>query len=623
MDALDRQLYAFREQQVLTELDLQFARFICRLEGKASPVLGVAAALVSNSTMTGHICLELDEWSGREIKTGEGDEIVSLPGKASWISALGETQVVGHPGDYCPLVMDEKGRLYLYRYWDYEQQLASDLLQRAAQTISGIDEDRLTKSLQGLFPKTGEVATDWQKVAAAVAALKGLSVISGGPGTGKTTTVVRILALLVEQYETPPAIALAAPTGKAAARLQGSIRSTKQRLDLGPATRDAIPEHAVTLHRLLGGGHNAVSFRHNRGNPLPLDVLILDEASMVDLALMSKLLQALPEKARLILLGDRNQLASVEAGAVLGDICGNWRGFSPGFRKELEQLICESLGDMGQDAGPLSDSIVELKHSYRFGSESGIGRLAEAVNQGDAEQVIQLLSSDAYGDILWHAEDESPIEAAATSYQVYLEVVGDGAGVEQVFDAFDRFRVLCATRQGALGVEEMNVAISSELDRRGLIRADHTWYPGRPVLITRNDYNLHLYNGDIGITMQLPDGSLRVCFRSVDETVRHFSPSRLPQHETVFAMTVHKSQGSEFERVLLVLPRADSPILTRELIYTGLTRAINTFEINALQSFIKVAVQRRLSRISGLKERLWEGNKAVSEQLSLFGKEIE
>ncbi|MES9845042.1 MAG: exodeoxyribonuclease V subunit alpha [Candidatus Sedimenticola sp. PURPLELP] len=618
MRELETLLTALNEQRVLTELDLQFARFICRISGESTPKLGIAAALASSSTMSGHVCLDLDDWCGRVITAGEGQVKTRLPAKSSWMRALHATSVVGRPGEYRPLVLDEKGRLYLYRYWDYERQLAHDLLDRAGRAVTGLNERRLRQGLDELFSRSADTPdVDWQKVAAAVAAQRGLSVISGGPGTGKTTTVVRILALLVAQYDTPPAIALAAPTGKAAARLQGSIRKAKQGLGLDQSVLDAIPEHAQTLHRLLGGGHNTVQFRHNRENPLPLDLLILDEASMVDLALMSKLLQALPEKARLILLGDRNQLASVEAGAVLGDICGSWTGLSQGFRQQIERTTGEQLSAEAGHAGPLSDSIVVLRHSYRFGGNSGIGRLADAVNRGDAQQALQLLGSEDYDDI--QMQSEHLLESAASGYREYLNAVSSGADEGVICDTFDRFRVLCATRQGEQGVAALNESICRYLEQKGMVRAERTWYPGRPILITRNDYNLHLYNGDIGITLAQADGSLRVCFRSAEGKVRRFSPSRLPEHETVFAMTVHKSQGSEFQRVLLALPRRDTPVLTRELVYTGLTRAGKSIEINTIQSIFEVSVERKLSRVSGLNERFWEKFSSDSHQFSLPG----
>ncbi|MES9869153.1 MAG: exodeoxyribonuclease V subunit alpha [Sedimenticola sp.] len=620
MSALDSRLAGLREQRLLTELDVQFATFICSLEGGENPDLGMAAALVSNCTQTGHVCLQLDAWGGVVLEDPVGDRI-ELPEKGRWMETLRSASVVGRPGDYRPLVLDDAGRLYLYRYWDYEQQLARDVLERAGRVSEAFDANTTQRLLRELFAGDSGSRTDWQKVAAALAVNRNLSVITGGPGTGKTTTVVRILALMLQLSDRTPAIALAAPTGKAAARLQESVRGAKRRLGLEPSILASIPEHAVTLHRLLGGGHGAVTFRHGRDNPLPLDVLILDEASMVDLAMMSKLLQALPEKSRLILLGDRNQLSSVEAGAVLGDICSDWSGFSDRFRKQLQQVTGETLPGTTGGVGPLSDSIVELRHSYRFGSGSGIGRLADAVNRGDDDEALALFASPDLDDLQWHGDKSSPVEIGAQGYRGFMELVASGADEATLFDAFEGFRVLCATRRGERGLNAMNEGIRNQLGECGLVKDTATWYPGRPVLITRNDYNLHLYNGDIGLALPRRDGTLGVCFRTPEGELRWFPPSRLPEHETVFAMTVHKSQGSEFGRVLLVLPDEDLPILTRELLYTGLTRTVNTFEISVLENIFRISLKRVLKRNSGLKEQFWRANQLPGGQLQLPGLE--
>jgi exodeoxyribonuclease V alpha subunit len=267
-------------------------------------------------------------------EVGENGPMIAPP-LADWRTALRQSPVVGRPGDYAPLILDDAGRLYLYRYWAYERQLAEDVLRRLADEPSGVDIPRLRAGLDRLFPPAGDAEVDWQRIAAAVAVLKQFCVISGGPGTGKTTTVIRILALLAEQAARPLHIALTAPTGKAATRMQEAIRLARDRLPVSPAIREAIPGEAMTIHRLLGYRPGSVRFRHDRDNPLPVDALVVDEASMVDLALMAKLVRALPPRARLILLGDKDQLASVEAGAVLGDICGDSTGFSPAFRERL------------------------------------------------------------------------------------------------------------------------------------------------------------------------------------------------------------------------------------------------------------------------------------------------
>lgn len=596
------QLAILRGQGLLTDLDVYFARLMCRLSSEDSPELALGAALASNWTANGHVCLDLGAEAGKCCAS------VEFPELGRWQQMLRKSLVVGQPGDFSPLILDEAGRLYLYRYWEYEQGIAAALAGKAGCLAESVDEAGLKADLDGLFPKATDGQIGWQKVAAATAVLRRFSVISGGPGTGKTSTVIRILALLRQQPGGAKLnIALAAPTGKAAARMQESIHRTKQGLPVDEWVRKAIPEQASTLHRLLGGRPDSVYFRHDSNNPLPLDVLILDEASMVDIALMAKLMRALPEKARLIMLGDKDQLASVEAGAVLADICGETPGFSNAFHKRLMALTGEEMPARTCVLPPIGDAIVLLQHSFRFGPESGIGRLASAVNQGRGELCYTLLQDKHLPDISMVSAHNSIAHQAAEIYRGYLERMRGGAPVEQIFEAFNRFRLLCAIRGGPLGVLALNRAIEERLEAWNFIDAKESHYAGRPIIVTRNDHELHLYNGDVGIL--LPDhdsnGRLRACFQTSEGVIRKASPARLPAHETVFAMTVHKSQGSEFDRVLLVLPEEDNPILSRELIYTGITRARSRLEISASSSILSTAVVRQLRRASGLKDALW------------------
>src|SRR5512136_2643873 len=363
-------------------LDAHLARLLTRLAEHEDPLLTLAARLVCGATSQGHICVSLADTGGEPLAAlGEAEPGLAPP-LSVWCEALRRQTVVGRPGDYAPLILDEAGRLYLYRYWAYERELALDLQARVADDPADGDPRRLRDGLDRLFPPAAD-EVDRQRVAAAVAALKRFSVISGGPGTGKTTTVVRILALLLEQTAAPLRIALAAPTGKAAARMQEAIRASRETLPVDTRVRDAIPVEATTIHRLLGFRPGSVAFRHDRDNPLPMDVLVVDEASMVDLALMAKLVRAVPRPARLILLGDKSQLASVEAGAVLGDICGDSPGFSPDFRRRLIEVTGRDPADAGNAASldgsaaeagpPIRDAIVQLTKSYRFGQDSGIG----------------------------------------------------------------------------------------------------------------------------------------------------------------------------------------------------------------------------------------------------------
>lgn len=595
-EQLLQRLYLERQ---LGELDLQFARFLLSKAGQPSELLALASALVCRATTEGHVCLDLKSVDYQPLLQ-PGMELADLP---QWRAALLASGVVGQPGDYQPLILDAQDRLYLQRYWDYEQRLAAGLLRRAYEQVAGVDRQQLAADLALLFPPQEQAAVDWQQIAAATAVLRPLSVISGGPGTGKTTTVTKILALLRRQPGgNELRIALAAPTGKAAARMQGAIRKAKSAAGIAV---DSIPEQASTLHRLLGVRQGDSGFRHHRDNPLPVDVLILDEASMIDVALMTKLLEALPAASRLILLGDKDQLASVEAGAVLGDICNPCQGPGPVFAAELTELTGAASEELAGVTGPrFCDSIVVLRHSYRFAADSPIGRLATAVNRGDGKAACGLLEQDVNRTIQWIGTADIA-EQAAEKYLELFRQVHAGAAVELLFHTLDRFRLLCALRQGPAGTEALNQAITLRLQHAGVPTTDE-WYAGRPVMVTRNDHQLKLYNGDVGITLPDParQGTLGVVFLGDDQALRWLAPARLPPHESVFAMTVHKSQGSEFDEVLLLLPDQDSPVLSRELLYTAITRARGRFTLAAAGTVFQAAVHRRLLRQSGLADLL-------------------
>jgi exodeoxyribonuclease V alpha subunit len=588
------------------DVDVHFARAMSRLARTGGGELAAAAALASRATRNGDVCASLAHFAGRALPVFD----VTAPSVEDWMRLLRDSDVVGSPGEFRPLVLDDAGRLYLHRYWEYERRVAESLIARAVDA-DDVDEALLRDGLKRHFPDALDIE---QKLAAATAVLRRFCVISGGPGTGKTTTVVKILALLAEQAQGHRlSIGVAAPTGKAAARVQDAIRAALERLDLDLFTRDSMPAEAFTLHRLLGARPDSVYYRHHRGNPLTLDVLVVDEASMADLALAAKLLDAMSGRARLILLGDKDQLASVEAGAVLGDICAG-SGYSARFAKRLAAVGGVSASKIPRAAHvcALSDSVALLDRSYRFGPESGIGSLARLVNRGDGAEALVLLKSGAHADIAWRTTSAGELRSRLASSVVdglrgYFEVVRANATPHEIFARFNAFRVLCAHRRGLFGAIALNRMIEEVLDEHGFITARHTWYAGRPVMITRNDYNLRLFNGDVGVALPDIDGAgrLKVYFATAGDALRSFAPSRLPDHETVYAMTIHKAQGSEFRDVLMVLPSELSPIMSRELIYTGISRAMNRVEIWGSESAFSDAIARRLVRASALQERLW------------------
>ena len=606
-------LAALRDAGWLGDLDVHLALSLARIADDDAPALLWAVALVSQRTSAGHVCADLAAVAGRALIDGAPEAPV-MPELGAWTAALRNTPVVGGPDDEAPLVLDDVGRLYLRRYWAYEREVADEIRRRAAATVA-VDDAALRSALDTLWPHDPTAPEpDWQRVAAVTAVLRRLCVVAGGPGTGKTSTVVRLLALLAAMNGGAPLVVdLAAPTGKAAARLEEALRAG--RAAVPPALRHVIPERASTLHRLLRLRPDSTRAGVDRERPLRADVVVVDEASMVDLALMAKLLRAIRPEARLLLLGDKDQLASVEAGAVLADLCGDAPGFSPSFAATVGAVTGQTVPAGGAgSAGPLRDTVVVLRESHRFTADSGIARLAAVVNRGDGDATCALLAAGA-ADLLWQpmtdsrAERERLAGAAADGFGPYLERVVAGAPPEEVLRAFDRFRVLCAHREGATGVAGVNQLVENVLEARGLLRRVTPWFVGRPVMVTRNDHGLRLANGDVGVVLPDPDDPDRgaVAFPAADGGVRWIRPARLPAHETVWAMTVHKSQGSEFDCVLLLLPTEPSRVVTRELLYTAVTRARERVEVWGREAVVRAGVSARVERSSGLRDALWIG----------------
>lgn len=531
----------------LSRLDYAFARFLTQQSGlkdEQGKQFAAIVAKLSYAQSQGHSCFQLSEAELTVVlNSGMADETGTLP-----------------------LVLEDR-QLYLQRYWSYECQLAEKLvsLMGADSLLSGSSEvfDRY-------FPVIDSI--NWQKEAAITAIKYPFTIITGGPGTGKTTTVVKILALLQEFSEIPLNIMLAAPTGKAAMRLQESIGQSKNDLDCSEGLKEMIPEQVVTIHRLLGARPPSPYFKYNADSPLACDIVVVDEVSMIDLPLMTKLVNALKVNARLILLGDKDQLASVETGTVLADL-----------------------------TNALPEYTQELKVSYRFSGH--IKTFAEAINHQEADLAWELLTKN-YAEVCFLKEDL--IEYIANKQVAYLQLISENADFTKCYAAFSDFQVLCATRQGLYSVDDINFRVVQALIEQRLIKSSGDWYSGRPIMITQNDAVLQLYNGDIGICM--PDtenrGQLMVFFLHADGAVRKYLPARLPYCETVFAMTIHKSQGSEFDEVLLVLPEVINPILTKELIYTGITRAKTMLKMVTNKEVFLQTIKRKVERFSGLAERI-------------------
>lgn len=557
----------------LDPIDVALADLVARLAGDSNAtMLGATAALVSRERRSGHPCIELARWAGRPLADGDGS--TSFPSLLEWRGVLRSSALVGNGSAPSPLVVD-RGRCYLHRYWAAEQRVAERV--HGAATLAPIEGANVDATFARLFPTPKDGSTDRQADAARAVLRSKLTLLSGGPGTGKTTTVARILALLLAHDDTLECV-LAAPTGKAAARLSESLREQAVRLDVPEALREKLTTiEARTIHRVLGFSPRTGKFRYDAEKPLPCDVLVVDEASMVDLLQMDALLGAVPQHARILLVGDKDQLASVEAGFVFGDLC---------------EIASSSA---------LRDGAVELDVSWRFKSQPGIAALAEAVRAGDAARAVAAVDG-AHGDarlVPLPADPTEMIHALASVVDSVVEATTPAAALA----ALASFRVLTPTRRGPHGVEALNRLVEREIVERGHSK-NGDWYVGRPVLVTQNDYDVELFNGDIGVAF--PDdetASLRVWFPAAGG-LRSIAPGKLPPHETAWAMTVHKSQGSEFDSVMFVLPERESPMLSRELVYTAVTRARRILTVYGAAATLAAAVERKSERVSGLRDLL-------------------
>jgi exodeoxyribonuclease V alpha subunit len=554
-------LQTFNEAGVLDISDVRVADRICFLGKESDESVALAVALLVRGLRSGSVCIELET-----IASDIDVDDVPWPVSADWLAAVQASALLGQV-----LHLYDERLLYLDRYWREEKQVCDDLL--ALQVFKSTGD---APASERLFPAGFEE----QREAAEIALTQAVTVLTGGPGTGKTTTVARLLALLAEQAELSgahrPRIALAAPTGKAAARLQEAVQLEVAGLD--EADRERLGQlQAMTLHRLLGSRPDTSSrFRHDRGNRLPHDVIVVDETSMVSLTMMARLLEAVRPDSRLILVGDADQLASVEAGAVLADLVD---GIST--RTDMR--------------------VATLKTSHRFGES--IGRLAEAIRVGDADRALELLNASGEHIEFIEADDAfDALRSVLLPHAIRLREAAQYGADDVALATLDEHRLLCAHREGPFGVRNWNRQVEQWLSETTGQPPWSEWYPGQPLLVTANDHGLHIYNGDTGVVVARSDG-LRAVIAGASGAL-DFATSRLSDVDTMHAMTIHKSQGSQADEVSVLMPGEDSRLLTRELFYTAVTRAKKKVRVVGLETSVRAAIERRAVRATGLANRL-------------------
>lgn len=614
-------LNALRSSGQLRTIDHALALSLGRLRDDTPEPVQVAAALASLAVSQGHAGFD-PVHPERLIEGQPAESAFDWPAPETWRALLEASpwvacpQTSTQPADDAPLVL-ENGLVYLRRYREYERQLAEGLQRIGRHRLAPAELQPLAPLFARLFPRAA-THEDHQARAAAVTLRHPLALVTGGPGTGKTTTIARLLLLLAAQaaadHRSAPRVALAAPTGRAAERMAESLRRALQRLQadgVDPALCNALPTTGTTLHRLLGVIPDSPRFRHHADNPLPFDVVVVDEASMIDLPMMAKLVEAIADGTRLILLGDADQLPSVEAGDVLSAILqasGDGEGTQADDARALHALLLPQTVQPVAPARAFAGRRVQLRRSYRQSEALDLAPLADAVRAGDSRRALDLLRHAELAGVSFHEDLLDPLQGHRAYLLQRWQALGEAADPAQALARAGQLRILTALREGPQGARGLNSRIETLL-----AGANAGYFNGRLLLVTENSYRHRLFNGDIGICLS-DDTGTRVAWFPGDEAdhPRAFHPAALPAHESAFAMTVHKAQGSEFDEVWLQLPRHDSRVLSRELVYTGLTRARSRLHLAGRADILQQALQRHASRISGLAWRLGAGAVEVS-----------
>lgn len=601
MNILDK-MEIWHQQEIITDIEKEFVRLLIVLDKDVSKAVLLAAATCVFAQQQGHLCIDLsDPKSFPDFLFEDENTGIQIDKNLleSWEKELEKSSLVSQNGQLAPLILENR-RLYFHRFWKYEEELTEWIKQRSSVTNT-INKQEL-KVLSSLLKPEGDLfEVNWQQVAVYLSFLKDLVVISGGPGTGKTYTVLNIIAAQTKAHPDEKfSIALAAPTGKAARRLINSIEEGKTHLPDSFQDGIKLPEQALTVHKLLGADYRGSNFKFDQDNQLPYDLVVVDEASMLDITMWVRLIRAVGPGTKLVVLGDKDQLASVEAGSILGDICGGENSFSKQIAATIGELTGASI-PIVNNVPSVNDCIVFLTKSYRFGEESGIRKLAEAINRADHTEVLNVLKDPEFSDVALIKPSRQSLDKLIDTFSILHYEEYKSKGQDLRMKEANRKKILCAIRKSDLGVEQLNGWSEHRIKRKNNLLTSSEWYDGRPVMATRNDALLRIKNGEIGLYNEDQES---VIFEGEGDIV--VSPARLSGYEPAFAITIHKSQGSEFENVAIVLPNKENSILSKEILYTAVTRArLNTLVI-AHEEIVTKTVLRSVSRKSGIRQKLWE-----------------
>lgn len=589
------------EGGIVSLLELEYVRYLTEINPDECDEVLWAAAACLHAQRNGHVCLDFDAVRGDYVFNDHRSELKFTDALTKkWIEKLNDSDLVSNGRKLNPLVLEEN-RLYLHKFWKYEEELAAWLAEKSR--VENDIDDTVTKAIHSVVkPKADLFEVNWQQVAIYLSFLKNLLVISGGPGTGKTYTVLSILASHVLVYENQK-IALAAPTGKAARRLSESIEQGKQHLPNEAVENLDRIHDATSVHKLLGSDYSGTRFKFNEKQKLPYDLVVIDEASMLDINMWIRLIRAIGENTKLIVLGDKDQLASVEAGSILGDICQGENSFSTKISEEISKASGMQVPQT-KNKPAINDCILFLKKSYRFGENSGIQQFAEAVNAFDDNTAIEVLKDPAYKDISWVTPNDTVIKKVIEDYAVshyleYSKLVKD-----VILSASNKRKILCSVRNGPMGMNRINQMAERRIRLQNGTVGSREWYAGRIIMATKNNHTLKIRNGEIGVC--LGEEASRISFEGED--VREISTTRMNEYEPAYAITIHKSQGSEFDDVAILLSGSVKTILSKEILYTSVTRARKNTLVIGNEDTIREAIKHSVNRNSGLQLKIWGRN---------------